>query len=344
MYKLIKIFTLLSFLLFIFLAPNLTKAQGSSWYWISSDNKFTKYFSPKEVKVIANQNGIPTLIQDYIKTGYSELGAVETIKSMKLNIADPKVLSYSIAKVWVNPQNRTIRYMEETFYTKDNKAIYKNIPKNPRVKPINSQAFDEKFYTYIVDQVYHQGETKYLNSKDRWLTIWDNASGDNAADTSAMYQVKDHVITWLWRNNKEQGKVVSINFVQKDFDIKNHTVRTMIEYKWTPQRGWETIISSPETKMRQIKSGTLEAAEFDKIRSFALRNPVWTCRYQIYNPAIKGKPNYLVETKEVNKEKSQGEKVATTPKKVTPKKDETKKEITKNNLDTYGPIGPVVSR
>lgn len=361
MTKLFKVLSLMIFALFLIMPLHHASAAGNPWYWISSDSKFSKFFNPGEVKVIAQQDGIPTLIQDYIKTSYSAAGAAETIQAMKLNIKNPADLSYSIAKVWVNPQNRTISYMEETFYNKDGKALYKNIPAQPRHKPINSQAFDEKFYTYIVDQVYHQGETKYLNSPQRWLTIWDNGSGDNAADTSTMYQIKNNVITWLWRNNKTGGKVTSIIFAQKEFDLKNNSVRTLYEYKWTPDTNWQTVISTPDTKMRPVKAKTVEGEEFAKIRSFALRNPIWTYRYQLYNPALKQKPSYAVDSNgnfiNQGSAKAKTESPATAPKteaKPAAKKPADVKPATSKPaepapaeedlpLGSYGPIGPVAS-
>ena len=42
---------------------------------------------------------------------------------MKLPINDPNQLVYSLARVQINPQERTLRYMEEIFYDKDGKAL-----------------------------------------------------------------------------------------------------------------------------------------------------------------------------------------------------------------------------
>ena len=68
------------------------------------------------ITTVSSQNNIPTCIEDWIKTGYAPGGAAETIANMKLPINDPNQLVYSLARVQINPQERTLRYMDEIPY------------------------------------------------------------------------------------------------------------------------------------------------------------------------------------------------------------------------------------
>ena len=149
--RLIKnIICLTVLMVFTLFHTQISFAADSEWYWISSDDKYSKYFSMTRITTVSSQNNIPTCIEDWIKTGYAPGGAAETIANMKLPINDPNQLVYSLARVQINPQERTLRYMEEIFYDKDGKALYTLKYDNPVNKDINSQSFDEKFYAMIV--------------------------------------------------------------------------------------------------------------------------------------------------------------------------------------------------
>ena len=82
-----------------FLSTQISFAADSEWYWINSDDKYSKYFSTTRINTISSENNIPTCIEDWIKTGYAPGGAAETINNMKLPIKDPNQLSYSLARV-----------------------------------------------------------------------------------------------------------------------------------------------------------------------------------------------------------------------------------------------------
>ena len=158
------------------------------------------------ITTVSSQKNIPTCIEDWIKTGYAPGGAAEAISNMKLPIDDPNKLSYSLARIQINPQERTLRYMEEIFYDKDGTALYTLKYTNPVIKDINSQSFDEKFYAMIVDRVFNKGEGGRLISKERWLTLWDNASGDSAADTATMRQINNDIfVCWIDQTASVEG-------------------------------------------------------------------------------------------------------------------------------------------
>lgn len=140
---------------------------------------------------------------------------------MKLPINDPNQLVYSLARVQINPQERTLRYMEEIFYDKDGKALYTLKYDNPVNKDINSQSFDEKFYAMIVDRVFNKGEGGRLISNARWLGLWSNESGESSADTATLRQIDNNIIVWIWQENKDSaGNVSSIQFMKKNIMYK----------------------------------------------------------------------------------------------------------------------------
>ena len=90
--RLIKnIICLTVLMVFTLFHTQISFAADSEWYWISSDDKYSKYFSMTRITTVSSQNNIPTCIEDWIKTGYAPGGAAETIANMKLPINDPNI-------------------------------------------------------------------------------------------------------------------------------------------------------------------------------------------------------------------------------------------------------------
>ena len=256
-------------------------AADSEWYWINSDDKYSKYFSMTRINTISTENGVPTCIEDWIKTGYAPGGAAETISNMKLPIDDPNQLSYSLALVRMNPQQRTLWYMEEIFYDHNGKALYTLRHQTPIIKEINSQSFDEKFYAMIVDRVFNKGEGGRLIAKDRWLTLWQNGSGTSSADTATLRQIGDSVFVWLWQENKNaDGQTASINFMKKEYNLKNMTAATLKNNYWGYDTGWIDKTSQTDKTMHSIIPESTEDAEFAQIKQYAAANAAWATRYQ----------------------------------------------------------------
>ena len=101
-----------------------------NWYWLNSDAKYSKYFDPESLqinsRIITDTGSVPTEIQGWTKTTYSFEGAVETIQNYGIEklIPDPTQLSYSLALLKIDPQNRTIQYAREDFYNPEGKIIW----------------------------------------------------------------------------------------------------------------------------------------------------------------------------------------------------------------------------
>ena len=257
-------------------------AADSEWYWINSDDKYSKYFSMTRINTVSSQNGIPTCIEDWIKTGYAPGGAAEAIANMKLPINDPNQLSYSLALVRMDPQQRTFWYMEEIFYDKDGKALYTLRHQTPIKKEINSQSFDEKFYAMIVDRVFNKGEGGRLIAKDRWLTLWQNSSGTSSADTATLRKVGDNAYVWIWQENKNaDGQTVSINFMKKEYNLQNMSAATLNNNYWGYDTGWVDKSGQLDKTMHSIIPESSEDAEFAKIKQYVADNLAWASRYQL---------------------------------------------------------------
>ena len=71
------------------------EAAADSWYWISSDNNYTKYFDTSKVKVQEAFGGIATRITAVTKTTYSYGGAKETLDNYGIKDIRPNDLAYS---------------------------------------------------------------------------------------------------------------------------------------------------------------------------------------------------------------------------------------------------------
>ena len=187
-------------------------ANDSQWYWLKSDEKYSKYFDPESVTVVKKAltdsgREVATEIEAWTKTTYTYDGAAETIKSYGISsiLPDPRALSYSLALFRINPQTRTLQYAREDFYNNKNQVIWSKA--DGRVKEINSQAFDEDFYAAIVDEVFRQGEVERKNAKDRWIDLWtytDNKGYTTSvsADTTTMQMNGANLILWEWQTVK----------------------------------------------------------------------------------------------------------------------------------------------
>src|SRR5574344_152348 len=79
--------------------------EATGWYWLSSDDNYSKYFDPESVVVtnsVSTAHGqVPTEIQVWTKTAYSYSGAKETLAAYGLakSFPDPAKLSYSMAQL-----------------------------------------------------------------------------------------------------------------------------------------------------------------------------------------------------------------------------------------------------
>ena len=194
-----------------------TEAQDSllddvNWYWLNSDAKYSNFFDPESLqinsRIITDTGSVPTEIQGWIKTTYSYEGAKETIKSYGIEnvIPDPSKLSYSLALLKIDPQNRIVRYAREDFYDAEGKVIWSKDPRTAKDIEINSQKFEEIFYDAIVDEVFRQGESdrRTAPEEEHWLILW-TVNDENGVTTASA-----DTTTFRLRNNKSRQKIPKI--------------------------------------------------------------------------------------------------------------------------------------
>ena len=262
----------------------------TSWYWLSSDQKYSNFFDPSSVKatgVIETAHGkVATEIEAYIKTGYSYGGAQETIASYGLGdiIRNPAQLAYSVALLKVNPQNRTVQYAKEDFYDQQDKVIWSHA--DGKEKEINSQSFDEEFYTNIVDCVFGQGEAERAQAKDRWLDLYtseiDGLTTTAIADTSTMRMKGDNLFFWEWDTVKDAASnTLEIKFLKKAVNLPNGTEAIVSAEYWSGQTGWQTLEDDLDGAYRYIKAGTPQAQGIRVLRNYAHTHEKWVNRYSI---------------------------------------------------------------
>ncbi len=285
-------------LLLMLLASNLgmvhVAAAEADWIWISSDSKYSKFFDPSKVQVtsstiVANGKTVATSIQAWTKTAYSYEGAAETIQNYGIQaiLPNPAKLAYSLALVEINPQNRTIEYVQENFYDQDGNAVWSKIY-NPRtIKEINSQAFDEDFYTAIVDQVFRHGETERRTAKDRWITLWtataaDGSSTNAIADTTTMRMKGDNLFYWEWVEEKNaQGTVQEIKFMKKAVNLQQATQKVITCKYWSTAGGWQDLTGELDGLYTAILPDSYGYAGLTRLRAYANGYQYWVNRYSL---------------------------------------------------------------
>ena len=274
-------------------APSDVSTQAvDEWYWLASDNKYSKYFDPSSVKVLKSskrEDGreIATQIEAWTKTTYSYDGAAETIDNYEIKslLPDPSKLSYSLALLKINPQNRTIQYAREDFYDRSGKVIWSKA--EGRIKEINSQSFDEDFYCAIVDEVFKQGEYDRKNASDRWIDLCKIINRDGSittitADTTTMRLKGSNLIVWQWQDTRDAtGNVTEIRFMKKAVNLAQGTERITNGEMWTPHHGWQELEDENDGAYVMINGDAPEYKGLVRLRAFAKGYPAWVNRYAI---------------------------------------------------------------
>lgn len=265
-------------------------AGGTDWYWLSSDEKYSNFFDPASVVATASvetaRGRVPTEIEAYIKTGYSYGGAQETIAAYGIGevIPDPAQLSFSVALLKVNPQNRTVQYMKEDLYDASGRVLWSHT--DGREKEINSQSFDEQYYDAIVDHVFHQHELERRVAQDRWQDLWtsevDGLTTTAIADTTTMRRKGDNLIYWEWDTVKNvAGDTLEIKFLKKAVNLPQGTERIVAARYWSGQTGWKDMEDDMGGAYRLIKSGMPQADGLTVLRLYAKDHAAWVDRYRI---------------------------------------------------------------
>ena len=277
----------------IFFMPVDTCAE-SKWFWLDSNDKYSKYFEPDSVtikKKVVTSDGreIAIEIEAWTKTTYSYEGAAETIKNYGISniLPDPKTLSYSLALLRVNPQNRTLQYVREDFYNAKDQVVWSK--EEGRIKEINTRSFDEEFYCAIVDEVFQMGERdkKRAPTAERWLDLWTYTDAEGAtttlsADTTTMRLKGSNLILWEWQVTKDQrGQTTEIRFMKKSVNLTQGTEVIKDGQTWTPTNSWKELEDEYDGAYRMIKSDEPDYKGLVRLRAYVKNNAQWVNRYSL---------------------------------------------------------------
>lgn len=287
-----KIFTLAIICAAIFMTG--TARAEVDWFWLDSNDKYSKYFNPDSVevkkKVVTNDGReIAIEIEAWTKTTYSYEGAAETIKTFELTkiLPDPRKLSYSLALVRVNPQNRMLQYVHEDFYDSNNQIVWSH--EENRIKEINSQSFDEEFYCAIVDEVFQLGERdrKRAPTSERWIELWtytdEKGNTKNlTADTTTMRLKGSNLVLWEWEVTKNSaGQTLEIRFMKKAVNLTQGSESIKDGKIWTPTNSWKKLEDEFDGAYRMIKTDEPDYKGLVRLKAYVKNNPNWVTRYSL---------------------------------------------------------------
>ncbi len=273
---------------------SITVHAETQWFWLDSNDKYSKYFDANSVTVnkkVVNRDGreVAIEIEAWTKTTYSYEGAAETIKNYGISnlLPDPRSLSYSLALLRVNPQNRTLQYIREDFYNANNQVVWSKA--EGRVKEINNRSFDEEFYCAIVDEVFQLGERdrKRAPSNERWLELWTytDAEGNNttlSADTTTMRLKGSNLVLWEWQVKKDsRGQTMEIRFMKKAVNLQHGSEVIKEGQTWTPNNSWQELRDEYDGAYRMIKSDDPDYKGLVRLRAYVKNNPRWVSRYSL---------------------------------------------------------------
>ena len=284
---------LLSLLFLLLLCPAAFADDGRAWTWLSSNDKYSKFYAPASVRVTQSvmptgkKEAVATELTADIRTSFSYEGAEETIRNYKIGhvITSPSQLSYAIAQVRVVPQTRLLQYVGETFYDAAGNVLWSKGMGTE--KEMNSQQFDEEFYAAIIDIVFRQGEMARLRADDRWILLWtdETASGIKTqvtADTSTMRRTGDNLVFWAWTEVRDaNGKAVEIKFDKRAVNLPQGTERIVTGRYWSPSDGWQPLDDGYEGAYRMIVREAPEGRGLIRLRAYADGYSTWVNRYQV---------------------------------------------------------------
>ena len=284
---------LLTFLFLLTLCPTAFAEDGRAWTWLSSNEKYSKFYAPASVRVTKSvtpagkTQAVATEITADIKTAFSYEGAEETIRNYKIGhvIANPSQLSYAVAQVRVVPQSRLLQYLGETFYDAAGNVLWSKGMGTE--KEMNSQQFDEEFYASIVDIVFRRGEMERLRADDRWILLWTDETTAGiktqvTADTSTMRRTGDNLVFWAWTEVRDtSGKAIEIKFDKRAVNLPQGTERIVTGKYWSPSDGWQPLDDGYEGASRMIVREAPEGRGLVRLRAFADGYQTWLSRYQI---------------------------------------------------------------
>ena len=284
---------LLSLLFLLLLCPAAFADDGRAWTWLSSNDKYSKFYAPASVRVTQSvmpagkKQTVATESTADIRTSFSYEGAEETIRNYKIGhvITSPSQLSYAIAQVRVVPQTRLLQYVGETFYDAAGNVLWSKGMGTE--KEMNSQQFDEEFYAAIIDIVFRQGEMARLRADDRWILLWtdETASGIKTqvtADTSTMRRTGDNLVFWAWTEVRDaNGKAVEIKFDKRAVNLPQGTERIVTGRYWSPSDGWQPLDDGYEGAYRMIVREAPEGRGLIRLRAYADGYSTWVNRYQV---------------------------------------------------------------
>ncbi len=277
----------------IFFVP-LETCAAVDWFWLDSNDKYSKYFDPDSVtikKKVVTSDGreIAIEIEAWTKTTYSYDGAAETIKNYGIAniLPDPKNLSYSLALLRVNPQNRTLQYVREDFYNEKDQVVWSK--EEGRIKEINTRSFDEEFYCAIVDEVFQLGERdrKRAPTEERWIDLWADTNNEGvtttlSADTTTMRLKGSNLILWEWQVTKDSsGKTLEIRFMKKAVNLTQGTEVIKDGQTWTPTNSWQELKDEYDGSYRMIKSDEPDYKGLVRLRAYVKNNSRWVTRYSL---------------------------------------------------------------
>ena len=269
-----------------------TENKEQQWYWLASDDNYSKYYDPESVVVthtVETAHGqVPTEIQVWTKTTYSYGGAKDTLAAYGLSdkYPDAAKLNFSTAQLVIRPQFRTVQCIAEHFYDKNGEVIWSEANPAAKEKEVNSQNFNEDFYAAAVDQAFHQSrEMERVNAKNRWLTVFDSTTPDGVythikVDTSTVRMQGSNLVFWQWQEVKDSnGQVMEIKFLKMAVNLPQATEKAVACQYWTPSGGWKSLEAAIDGQYRMVSRTSEEYRYILELRNYVENHSAWVHRY-----------------------------------------------------------------
>ncbi len=266
-------------------APRAEAAQ-QEWTWITSDQKYGKFYSPSNVQVKQQVNGVPTCISAWIKTAYTPGGAEEVIGNYNIqaSIPDPRTLKYSLARVDVYPQERKVVYLQENFYDEAGKVIWSKVYEPPKEYEVNSQSYEEDYYVALVDHIFYHGERAMKEAPDRWKQLWvSTGAGGNTteamADMTTMRLSGGNLIYWEWQETKDKnGDFLEVKHMKKALNYEQGTEKIVKGDIWTSVNGWQPM--ETDGRYATIRKESAAYPGLERLRAIVKGYQYWLNRYR----------------------------------------------------------------
>lgn len=274
--KFVLLFCILTFILSF---TNQSLAEEKKWVKAYSGEYGSDYYNPDSLVVSKNYDGTIEYIKIWVKTVLTPKGINEAIKEYKLKGKKP---SSRLVRFYIRPKEREILWQNQIIYNSKGNIIWeKTRDYNRDWITVIPDSGNERYYSIIVDFVFHDGKPVYLNKwknkKDRWIYLY-GKQNPNGTLTGAFFdsfslELNGDKIT-IWEHNilGYKGHLKEGSYIQYTYNLSDKKRRGNMISVWDNSKGQYLNNEELSGSWEPIIPDSVGEYMFDKISQYVNEN------------------------------------------------------------------------